>query len=1066
MWPFDQIARAVSDVAKKVVEAVVDTAEAVGNVVTGVTEAVGGAIRGGADMAGSILKSGLDVARDWVNENLGDSWLGTVARGGIDLIRAGVGLVEFGLEVTGSLITFTGQVLGDLLRGDPGAIPGRVDELSRAISEDAKDLNRDAGVWVIDESQIGRPIAGAPRTRASAWSVAASLEINDFQTPDPRTYKDTGKRYEFELRTGEVFFRECTMTAAEPAWQKLVFRADDNVGSMIGFDRRRLGDLVSDQSRIPPGVDGPVLPVPRFESICANADRVFAKEVGTDNFYFLLMDELFWGPAKLDADDPYDSEMLKMPSNYFKIDPDQNKPGARAADLAAGLVGEPLPKIPQSERHVLFEEALKLGLLGTVVRVQPKLWYRIDCRPPLENSEDPITVLPPSAPRAGIPIPHYDHVTRRSDTFYGGLQPPQIGKSIDFEEVLDIGVGNSHFHEPWTTIYGGELRNTRVEYFNGLALGELTYSMLNGPLSDGDHYADGTCNFYILARLRNTDNYVVLYCDEQTFFTQRWRLAAPADNTPTDITKLNFSVAAALAESRDQAMFAFEPDRFWTPFGRRYLDAASRMAVSRTVVVLSGSDPRTGHAELYSANVGYGVFDRTWRYRDLNAAGFLIGKSLGSMADASLPVPALVTKTRRGDVVRDVAPRTVWPQTVRLREDMHLVLTGTAAGASPDAVVAGVWTQTYLPADGEVHPSKEQHADGRTVRAGTRPPKPAAGFVHPWTFWSDSVFALADRFSHLGVYAQVDARTQFYALDILDNAVLGEQSSGWRFSDERGAEGPKPGQLYIKALKLHWQNVGRRFRSLLGLGSRLSLLRSLRSNASVIQSVFLTVTEELGRDDIIHWENPPRDAAEANEQLRASRRSMYLRDGVFDFRQAGDLGAIATWHDKRDDDLISLSDLPMETTLVSVSHPDVSIRVRFRHQQRVTQPPVVQWARVALVEQPGPEGRPDHAVEIRYRTNRTPHQLALQLYSFNLAALDRASPGNPVSHLLDGKHHRDTRRVEGSPGEWVAHIPVNAAWIAKKARYLGPEGRLAYGTSLWFAGPTGLVATAEATEFA
>ena len=398
MWPFDQITRAVSGVVQKVVEVVVDTAEAVGDAITGVAETVGGAIRGAADTAGTILKGGLDLARGWLNERLGNSWLGAVLRGVIDLVRAGVGLVEFGLEVAGSLISYTGQVMGDLLRGDTGALSHRWEDLVIAVTEDAKDFNKDAGTWVIDESQIGRQVEGAPRTRAAAWSVAASLESNDFGTPDPRTYTDTGKRYEFELRTGEVFFRDCTMTAAEPAWQKLVFRADDDKGSMIGFDRRRLGDLVLDQSTTPLSVDGPVLPVPKFETICANADRVFAKEERTDNFYFLLMDELFWGPSTLDADDPYDSQMLRMPSNYFKIDPEQNKPNARAVDLAAGLIGEALPKIPQSERHPLFEEALKMGLLGTVVKVQPRLWYRIDCRPPLDNSEDPINFLPPSAP--------------------------------------------------------------------------------------------------------------------------------------------------------------------------------------------------------------------------------------------------------------------------------------------------------------------------------------------------------------------------------------------------------------------------------------------------------------------------------------------------------------------------------------------------------------------------------------------------------------------------------------------------------------------------------------------
>ncbi|MFI8618544.1 hypothetical protein ACIGHN_23870 [Acidovorax sp. NPDC077693] len=1070
MWPFDEIARAARTVVEKakevvtaVVETAVDAAAAAGDAIAGAAGVVGGAIRTVAGVVGGFLRGRLGLIRRWVVNNWGDTWYGHAAQGLIDLVRIGVGAVELGVKVLGAVIVLGGQVIGDVLKGDWSEIPGRFDEFNETVRSDWEEMNLALGEWVIDESVIGRKVTGAPRTRAVAWSVAAGLEINEFGTRDPRTYRDTGIRYEFELRDGEVFFRACTMTDSDPAWQKLVFQPNDSQGSMIGFDHRRMGDLTVEVGSNPPNVQGPVMPAPRFESISANADRVFAKEEGKDNFYFLLMDELFWGPTTLSGADPYDSPMLEMPSNYFKIDPEQNKPSADLEDIEAPLLG-PLPKIPQSERHGLFREVLKQGALGMVVKVKPRLWYRIDCRPPLDSGEPP-EILPMSAGVNGISVPTYGHVTRRSITkFIGGAQSPQIEQSIDFQQVLDIGVGNTHYHEPWTNIYGGELRNTRLEYFQRLALGELTYSFLNGPLTDGDHFADGTCNFYVLVRLYDSDNYVVLYCDEQTFFTQRWRLANPADGAPVEMTSMNFSIAGALDGTRDRGMYAFEPGQFWSPFGSRYLNQNSRMAVSRTVVMLSGADPHSGHAELYSANVGYGVFDRTWRFRDLNAAGFHIAPAFTSsdecrMADASLPVESLASRTAKDGRVEGIAPKTVWPQTVRLREDMQIVLVGTGAGVVPGEVFAGVWTQSLLPADCEVHPSKEIHAQGPIAGAGQLPPKPRRGFSHPWNFWSESVFVLADRFSHLGVYAPVNARTQFYVLDVLDGSDVEELPGTWTFIDDPLSTGPQPGQLYIKALKLHWGVAARHAKTLMQdfysqvWGLVLPITRLIASVLSAVEPVL--------RDGLLRWEVPPRDAVQAEEQLRASRRSMYLRDGVFDLAWRGPLGLIATWHDKRDDDLMPLSDLPMETTLVTAGAGGRRLRVRFRQHYRATQPPVVQWARVVLLE-----GRHGPAVEVRYRSNRTPHDLQLQLHSLHLAALDsRREAGGFVVDLLSGLQHQSMSAVAGRDGEWVGQFPVTTAWVADHARYLGPQGRLAYGTSLWFMGPTGLVAIPEATEF-
>jgi hypothetical protein len=255
------------------------------------------------------------------------------------------------------------------------------------------------------------------------------------------------------------------------------------------------------------------------------------------------------------------------------------------------------------------------------------------------------------------------------------------------------------------------------------------------------------------------------------------------------------------------------------------------------------------------------------------------------------------------------APNVIFPQTLHVREDMHITMRGTAAGDR--GAIHGMWTQTYLPATCEQVPSRDEHAKEQRAKesAGQKlPQKPSKGFDHPWTFWSAKAFRLADRFSHLGVYAEVDERIQFYQVDVLDDLSTELSGTEWVFTDNPSIfdepHAVQSGQLYIKARKLNWKAVGEQMKEL-----QRAFLVSLK-----------TIMVWLGQNAdqmLFKWEEAPSSQAMAGDQLRASRRSMYNVDGLFILLHRGPLGWIAVWKDKRDDDLISLSDLPMEVTLLS-----------------------------------------------------------------------------------------------------------------------------------------------------
>ena len=295
--------------------------------------------------------------------------------------------------------------------------------------------------------------------------------------------------------------------------------------------------------------------------------------------------------------------------------------------------------------------------------------------------------------------------------------------SIAFRRVLDIGVGHVHHHEQYGGVTGAEVQPLRASSL----IADL-YRLVNGPVRDGDGYIDGTCNFYALVELDHNDpavpRYALLFQDEQSYFTQRWRMVGLDDTA---------GLGLALAADLGNPVYAFDPAKYWCPLRAGRIGPRSRLAVAAQVILLSDDGPHPGR--IYSTNFSWSTMDRTWRWRDLPGAV----RHFDASAVAAGPEP-----------VAPASQDTAYPQSIRLREDMTLHVKGTR-GAVP-----GRWYQRYLPAGNTLVP------DAQNLRSNE---PPAVGYGHPWKFLPEPLFALADRFSHLGVYAAVDSRMQYYAVD-------------------------------------------------------------------------------------------------------------------------------------------------------------------------------------------------------------------------------------------------------------------------------------------------------------
>ena len=126
--------------------------------------------------------------------------------------------------------------------------------------------------------------------------------------------------------------------------------------------------------------------------------------------------------------------------------------------------------------------------------------------------------------------------------------------------------------------------------------------------------SDGTCNYYILAQLNN-GSIALLYIDEQSVFSARWRLVDPDDFLGTAT-----ALAGDLAAFPTGYSPSWQRSRFWSPFAAPQLvGPTSRLAVSTQVVLVSGDKDKEPNT-IYSINFSYGSCDQTWRWRRVPAS--------------------------------------------------------------------------------------------------------------------------------------------------------------------------------------------------------------------------------------------------------------------------------------------------------------------------------------------------------------------------------------------------------------------------------------------------------------
>ena len=807
-----------------------------------------------------------------------------------------------------------------------------------------------------------QPIPSVPKLSATAFSMAGPAS-------DARNtvYRDSGKRYAFKIDASGV------VVATDPNG------VEQRLTEAVSYTRKRAGERHT---------------APPFDLVAAADGRVFAKARGEDRFYFAQMDELFMHESW--------RGVIPVPSSYFKRDPEANQSGRRAQDLTAHVNGA-YDRHPHAERFPLFRALLEREAIDAmIVRVQPRVWHLIDPRPPSSPSwmlgatlavidwlRGLLDVALPDAVKYAVRdlrdaldwqvrnarekddapparVPSHPAVTYRAAN---GQE--FTASAISFRRVLDIGVGHVHHHQQYEGITGGEIQPVRDKpHFT------WAYQLFNGPVFDGDGYIDGTCNFYALVELGRPGSpagsgYALLFQDEQSYFSKRWRLVGPDDGG-----KLLFALAANI----DWGIYTFDRARFWDPFKAGHVGPKSRLAVAAQVLLVTGDDRPESRSRIYSLNCSWSTMDRSWRWRSLPD-----GAEVRYFANANGSEP-----------IADVDAATVYPQTLRLRDDMTLHLKGTRRPPGADRAVRGRWYQRYLPASNALAPPAEE------LPANAMP---GSGYKHPWRFMREALFEQADRFSHFGVYDQVDSRSQYYTVapaTAADERLL-EQAAGQPWDDPDYT-------LYRWAPRFPW-----------AAPFYLFMWRNL-------------VPGVLDR-------KPPSFFSRVT-RLRIVRR--------------GDRWIAMHW-DKRDDDLLpfggALAANPFEFKPVEfrAARGGARARIRLTSHARVESPP-----KVARVELRWSGARDSAASLVLFPAAgaATDH-----LWRLRIAALDPARPGGVV-RLLDA----DVAGRILPPGDTEGHT-YRWSRIGDVAplldRYCTDRGAADHGTSVWLEDIVGHVAVPD-----
>lgn len=841
--------------------------------------------------------------------------------------------------------------------------------------------------------------ASVPKKSAVAFSMAGAVaeKVSKNVLRASSTYKETGKRYEFTLGT------DGRVTATHPDGTKTIL---DKARS---FTQKRIAvDLTT---------------VPQFDLIAANGGRVFAKAVGTDDFYFTGMDDMFfvWDQVR--------NKDISIRNYYFKLDPEFKQQGQNLPDLLENT--KLIPRIdhhPATERLPVFDRVLMRELTDMMIAdVKPRVWNQLDSRPPQNVMAHAVRDLIPEAkaafaqlcikePGAGaalaigfliyrlvkgetpfetmfkfpdeeakVPdtVATYFPVAYKRDGDTNPIQPP----AISFRKVLDIAVGNVHHYQQYQRITGCEMQANL-----DIPLYAECYSFFNGPLTDGDGYCDGTINYYAL--VENEKGFALIFQDEQTYFSQRWRLVGPDDTAG--------AMFSLMKDLPSQPGYLWNRDTYWSPFDApQHINGKSRLAVSAQVLLVTGIDPAVSRWKIYSINFSWGTMDRSWRWRELPSVDehgvrtFENDAAAGNevIGTSSTPVPPGTPAIPRN---------TVYPQTIRLRDDMTINLKGTRND------IVGRWFQRYLPPDNNLVPLGGALPFGKQM--------PAVGYTHAWKFLPEPVFQLADKFQFFGAYDEnIDTRTQFYDI----TPAPGEEA-------KLAADPANPGpwvddarQLFVSQWKFKWRDP-----------------------------------ERLGIEPI----DPP---------------SAYYPDIRLRIEKKGSRW-IATFWDKRDDDLKPFESLPKVVTLKKlapdgtfVKNPDgtfltarVTIGDNVTLTGRETQTPVVKSAYFWL-EPNGMAGVAFEGTSLdAVRENVSKVRMA------SIEAVSAPVPSDP-SRVIPRVNSFLNQSTEGSatpiigPGTFEFRWMPSATDRALLQQHGTPNGEQQFATSIWFEDIMGNVAPPE-----
>ena len=665
--------------------------------------------------------------------------------------------IELGANIYGAgLDFFFGDGAGDSARQNGKRIADAVRKWGQDKAEGIRESGESSrySSWeghYIFSSNLDRSVPSVPQ-----YSTAA---FNNAIVESRYSYTDSGIRCCYRIRGGIVEYKN---QHTQQRWTVLK-RPEANHPEICSYTIHRMQDFEE------------VLPDSgiRFDMIAADGNRILVKEAGRDNFYFTTVVDEFLHCVKLDKD----NSNYHVPGCYIKLDPENNLPNVGRENLCwwtdadydhpamAGYAFLPLMKYGIGMLNDLAQflidrlrEQMKLLIgypisLNTIIdpqsvpppiafpaipdhgvlpdlmmiKVEPLVWHLLDTRPPYGSGKPPRWVNT------------YNHVTYATGGVLSSIIPSVKGlagikdphKSIEYYKVLSIGVGNAHRHIHYEDTLGGEICSGPDNF-------------INGPIKDRDGSWDGTCNFYMLCQLKNDDAiqrdahtrdaYGILWIDEQSYFSERWRLLHYDDNNWGPLRGWSLLTSVKRFLNLEDIRFHFAPTRFWCPFRAGCINGNSRMATKRHVLVIAGKDPVTGRHELYSINFSWGTLDRTWRWRFYPDNAEVIENETSVDAEK---------------------PHSIYPQTVGIREDMTIYMKGTLKIG--DQIHVGYWYQKYLPADNYEVPGEDKLTGQNS--------KPQKRYNHQWKFISDNNFHVADSYSHFGVYnPTVDSRSQYYPL--------------------------------------------------------------------------------------------------------------------------------------------------------------------------------------------------------------------------------------------------------------------------------------------------------------